>query len=87
MATKIGISQLSKATPVWASWMFRIVFVLTTALTFIIASDPTIPDELKVRIGVYLKGFDMVIYSISKMFGVDPKSEENEIPADNNTPT
>lgn len=79
MATKIGISQIKSETPSWAKWMFRIVFILTTAATFIIASDPAIPDEMKVRIGVYLKGLDMIIYGISKMFGI----EKEEAPPQN----
>ena len=78
MATKIGISQLTKQTPLWASWMFRTVFILTTVATFIIAGEPTIDDATKVRIGVYLKGLDMAIYSFSKMFGVDPKGSDEE---------
>jgi hypothetical protein len=73
---KIGISQIPQETPQWAKWMFRIVFAITTVATFIIASDPAIPDPLKVRIGVYLKGFDMLIYGFSKIFGVEIKPEE-----------
>lgn len=72
--TKTVIS-FRKDTPEWAKWTFRIVFILTTAATFVIASDPSIPDALKVRIGVYLKGFDMVIYGLSKGFGVDKKDK------------
>ena len=76
--TKIGISQVTQPTPLWASWMFRIVFILTTAATFVIAGEPTIDDATKVRIGLYLKGFDMVVYGVSKMFGIDPKEEPTE---------
>lgn len=74
--TKFGISQVLNKTPNWAIWMFRIVFILTTVATFVIASDPSISDDLKVRIGVYLKGLDMLIFSISKLFGVDVKQNE-----------
>lgn len=64
-------------TPKWAQWTFRVTFILTTVATFVIASDPHLTDDVKVRIGVYLKGLDMVIYGVSKLFGVDVK-EENE---------
>jgi hypothetical protein len=57
-------------TPEWAKWTFRIVFAITGVATFIIAGDPSIPDDLKVRIGVYLKGIDMFVFTLSKMFGV-----------------
>lgn len=76
---KIGISQIKNTTPSWATWVFRIVFILTTATTFVIAGEPTIPDEMKARIMVYLKGIDMVIYGLSKMIGVDVKNEETTI--------
>jgi hypothetical protein len=57
-------------TPDWAKWTFRIVFAITGVATFIIASDPSIEDTLKVQIGVYLKGVDMFVFTLSKMFGV-----------------
>ena len=60
-------------TPEWAKWTFRIVFAITGVATFIIAGDPSIPDDVKVRIGVYLKGVDMLVFTISKMFGVEVK--------------
>ena len=60
-------------TPQWAKWTFRIVFAITGVATFIIAGDPSLPDDVKVRIGVYLKGVDMLIFGLSKMFGVEVK--------------
>lgn len=77
-STTKTVLSFKKETPLWAKWMFRIVFALTTAATFVIASDPHIPDVLKVRIGVYLKGFDMLIYAVSKGLGVDKKEVEND---------
>ena len=74
------VEALKADTPQWAKWMFRILILLTTIVTFIIASDPKIPDELKVRIGVYLKGADMFVLGIAKMFGVSTDTEnDNEI--------
>lgn len=64
-----GIEALKQDTPNWAKWVFRITFILTTVATFVIASDPAISADLKVRIGVYLKGLDMFIYGVSKLFG------------------
>jgi hypothetical protein len=62
-------------TPEWAKWTFRIVFAITGVATFIIAADPSVPDDVKVRIGVYLKGIDMFVFTISKMFGVEVKEK------------
>ncbi|WP_123849205.1 hypothetical protein [Chitinophaga lutea] len=69
MANKTVIS-IEKPTPKWATWVFRIVFLLTTAATFIIGSDPGIPAEIAVRIGVYLKAADLVVWSLSRMVGI-----------------
>lgn len=68
--TKFGVSQLTSKTPQWANIVFYVVFTLTTAAAFVVASDPAIPDGIKIRIGVYLKAFDFVVLTISKMFGV-----------------
>ncbi|TWF38861.1 hypothetical protein FHW36_10684 [Chitinophaga polysaccharea] len=68
--TKFGVSQLTTKTPAWANIAFYVVLTLTTAATFVVASDPAIPDDLKVRVGIYLKAFDFVSLGISKMFGV-----------------
>jgi hypothetical protein len=73
-----GTEQIAKETPQWAKWMFRIVFALTTVAAFIIAADPAIPDPLKVRIGVYLKGLDMLVFIFSKMFGVEIPEKEDK---------
>lgn len=56
--------------PAWATWMFRITLLLTSVIVFVIASDPGIPDDLKVRISVYLKALDLLIFGFSKMFGI-----------------
>lgn len=56
--------------PKWAKYAAQITLILTTAATFIIASDTHIAAETAVRIGVYLKAFDLVIYGISETFGI-----------------
>lgn len=75
MTNKTVIS-VSKPTPQWANYTFRVVLLFTTAATMIIAADPSIPDALKVKIGIYLKGFDFVVWGLSRMIGVDIKPEE-----------
>lgn len=71
MTVKFGVTHITKETPMWATWMFRIIFALTTVAIFVVASDPAILDATKVRIGVYLKAFETLIFTLSKMFGVD----------------
>ncbi|HEU4901182.1 MAG TPA: hypothetical protein VFT06_00280 [Flavisolibacter sp.] len=74
--TGTTVISISKPTPMWATWMFRIVFLLTTAAVVIIAGDPVIKDETKVRVMLYLKGFDVVIWGIARGLGVDKKQFE-----------
>lgn len=64
------MTAITSKTPIWAKWMFRSVFILTTVAAFIITSEPAISDETKVRVMIYLKGLDMAIYGFSKLFGV-----------------
>jgi hypothetical protein len=68
------VFSFSKPTPAWATWLFRIVFLLTTAATVVLATDPGICDESKVQIGIYLKAFDFVVWGIARGLGV--KKEE-----------
>jgi len=80
---KFGTDGILLETPVWAKWVFRITTILTTAVAFVVAGDPSIPDMIKVRILLYLKGLDIIVLGLSKMFGIIPEEKE---PADNNTP-
>lgn len=79
--TTFGVPSMMSETPQWAKWGFRIFILLTTVVTFVIASDPAIPDATKVRIGVYLKAADMFVLGLSKMFGVREVNEDFGKPA------
>jgi hypothetical protein len=71
------VISINKPSPMWATWIFRIVFLLTGVATFIIAADPEISNQLKVRIGIYLKGLDMVVWGLTRMIGVDISRDFN----------
>jgi hypothetical protein len=72
------ILSFNKPTPAWATWIFRIVFLLTTAATIVIAADPDIKDKTKVKLGVYLKALDFVIWGVGRGLGVDRKEFEEK---------
>jgi len=80
MATKFGPSQIVNVTPMWAKWMFRVVFILSGVAVFIVAGDPAIPDATKVRIGVYLAGLDRAVFGLSKLFGIEVSQRQEEQP-------
>ncbi len=56
--------------PVWATWMFRIIFLLTTAGSIWIAATGMIPDNNKVEILLAMKVLDVVIWGIGRGLGV-----------------
>lgn len=65
------VLSFTKPTPMWATWIFRVIFLLTSATLVIIAADNTISDELKFKIALYLKAGDVVIWGIARGLGVD----------------
>lgn len=64
-------------TPRMANVIFAIFATLTTVAAFIVASDPGIPDAIKVRAIVYIKAADLLALGIAKAFGYSepPKQE------------
>lgn len=74
---KRTVFSISKPTPEWATWTFRIVFIFTGVATFVIAGDPALATELKIRLGVYLKGLDMAVWGITRALGVDISRDFN----------
>lgn len=76
--TKFGISQINNHTPKWVKLAFGILIILTSAATFLIASTTQIPNETKVELTVYIKTFEIIIFGISKLFGIE-KEEITEI--------
>lgn len=79
-----GISQIKNHNPKWVKITFAIVILLTTAATFLIASEPRIPNGLKVEIGVYIKTFEIIVFGLSKMFGIEIDKQEAQVAPENN---
>lgn len=71
------VLSVSKPTPEWATWAFRLVFIITGVATFVIAGDPALSNEFKIRLGVYLKGLDMAVWAITRAIGVDVNRDFN----------
>lgn len=63
-------------TPTWAKNMFRVTFILTSAITIFIAGTNLFSEETKYECMLGLKALDAVIYGLSKLFGVEVKEEE-----------
>lgn len=64
------VLSLTLPTPVWATWVFRAVFLLTTALTIWIAGTGLISESVKVEIMVALKALDVLIWGAARFIGI-----------------
>jgi len=69
--TKFSPQAVALETPRWAKIMFRIVFLLTTAFTLFIAGTNLIEENVKFELMLAVKSLDVMIYGISKMFGIE----------------
>ncbi len=68
--TKTVIS-LTRKTPQWAIWMFRVTFALTTGATAYIAATNLIEPNAKYELTLLLKLIiDPLVFTVSKMFGL-----------------
>lgn len=76
-------TAIKNESPKWAKWMFRVTFIVTTAITGYVAATNHFTDPVKYEITLVLKLLvDPIVFGISKMFGVDPTKEEG--PVDSN---
>ena len=66
-----SFNSIPLETPRWAKVMFRIVFLLTTSLTLFIAGTNLIQENVKFELMLAVKSLDVMIYGISKMFGIE----------------
>ncbi|HEK20005.1 MULTISPECIES: hypothetical protein [unclassified Mucilaginibacter] len=62
--------------PVWATWLFRSVAILTTVAAFWIGGTKLITDEAKVEVILALKALDMLVLGFSNLFGIVIPEEE-----------
>ncbi|RYE25087.1 MAG: hypothetical protein EOP51_05205 [Sphingobacteriales bacterium] len=76
--TKFGLSQIGNQTPLWAKWIFRIIFLLTTVTISWLAATNIVSDAQKYEITLFLKVVvDPIAYGLSKLFGIEETSLYN----------
>lgn len=66
---------LNGRTPLWAKNMFRITFIVTSAIMIFIAGTQLFDESLKFELVLGLKSIDALALGFSKLFGVT--EEEN----------
>lgn len=64
------VKAFESPTPAWAKNMFRITFILTSAITIFVAGSNMIEESLKYELMLGIKSLDAVVWGLSKMFGV-----------------
>jgi len=68
--TGFGPKFIGNRTPVWARWMFRVFFYVTSMTTLALSIFTTIPVETKLHIAEVVAFANMAMHSFSKMFGI-----------------
>lgn len=72
MNTKFGLKQIGNETPVWALWLFRVVFLLTKIIVGYIAATNLLSPDAKYEITLFLTlVIDPLAFGFSKMFGIE----------------
>jgi hypothetical protein len=74
MQGSVGIS-FTRPTPMWATWMFRIVFNLTLGAVIWIGGTGFIEPKTKVECLLALKVLDNLIWTIARGLGVKKTTE------------
>lgn len=77
----IGFSKeaINSPTPTWATYTFRTVLIVTSAIAIWLAGTNLVGQDAKFELLLALKGADFLTWGLSRMLGV-------KIPEDNTTP-
>ena len=68
--TKVTFGAINAVTPPFAKWIFRSTLILTSVVSFWIASTGLVSEANKLEIVLALKGLDLLVFGFSKMFGI-----------------
>lgn len=68
--TKVTFGAINSVTPDWAKWIFRSVLIITSVVSFWIASTSLITEANKLEIVLALKALDLLAFGFSKLFGI-----------------
>jgi len=81
---QFGVSQIQKPTPKWAKYTFRIVFLLLSIAVFMVSDYPGINEDMKRLLLKWFSGTNMLVWGISKMFGVEENGNADDSTGYNN---
>ena len=72
--TKFGPAQVTKPTPLWATYVFRTVFLLLSVATFMVDGYPGLTDIQKLLMLKWFAGINMLVWGLSKMVGLQDQT-------------
>lgn len=73
-----GIGHISKPTPEWARWVFRIYLYVASFAMFVITTNKRIKPEVALEIIEYISISLVGVHGLSKMVGVDISQYEKD---------
>lgn len=74
--TVIGSEGLKHPTPVWATWLFRVEFVLNKVALYVLGSTSLVsPDNVKESL-IWIAALDMLIWGLARFIGEKKESYE-----------
>ena len=68
--TKFGLNQVTNPTPMWATWVFRIEFLLNKTFMIWVAATASIPKEHLNEMILYASLIDGFFWGIGKFIGI-----------------
>jgi len=81
---QFGVSQIQNPTPLWAKYAFRVVFLLLSIAVFMVSDYPDINESLKLLLLKWFSGINMLVWGLSKMFGVEENGNADDTTGHNN---
>lgn len=81
---QFGVSQIQNPTPLWAKYTFRIIFLLLSISVFMVSDYPGISESLKFLLLKWFSGINMLVWGLSKMFGVEEIGNADDTTGYNN---
>ena len=69
--TKFGFGQINNPTPLWITWVFRVILYGVAVITLLANLITEIPVDLRNTINHYGVEIVAAAHAISRLFGVD----------------
>lgn len=76
--SQFGAASITKPTPAWANWMFRVFFYIGNFVTFLLSVDGTVDPEVALTIIKWNSIIVVAVHGFSRMWGINTRELEKE---------